>query len=100
MKTFIRKKVFSANKASLVTLSWHGNESQECGFTTEWLTIWSGSALSVPRIITVYRKIPKNLYTKKFVVITRWLYRRVMSSKDQEGIANSVDPDQTPLLLL
>ena len=24
-----------------------------------------------------------------------WLYHRVMSPKDAEGIANSVDPDQT-----
>ena len=26
---------------------------------------------------------------------TRWLYRRVMHSKDADKIANSVDPDQT-----
>ena len=24
-----------------------------------------------------------------------WLYRRVMSPKDADGMANSVDPDQT-----
>ena len=29
---------------------------------------------------------------------TIWLYHRVMSPKDAEGIANSVDPDQTPPL--
>ena len=26
---------------------------------------------------------------------TRWLYRRVMHPKDADGMANSVDPDQT-----
>ena len=36
---------------------------------------------------------------KKFVVITLkfelWLYHRVMSPNDADGMANSVDPDQT-----
>ena len=37
---------------------------------------------------------------KKFVVITlkfepMWLYHRVMSPNDADGMANSVDPDQT-----
>ena len=36
---------------------------------------------------------------KKFVVITLkfelWLYHRVTSSNDADGMANSVDPDQT-----
>ena len=37
---------------------------------------------------------------KKFVVITlkfctRWLYHSVMSPNDADGMANSVDPDQT-----
>ena len=26
-----------------------------------------------------------------------WLYNRVMSPNDADGMANSVDPDQTPL---
>ena len=36
---------------------------------------------------------------KKFVVITQvwtmWLYHRVTSPNDADGMANSVDPDQT-----
>ena len=36
---------------------------------------------------------------KKFVVITKiwtmWLYHRVMSPNDADGMANSVDPNQT-----
>ena len=34
---------------------------------------------------------------KKFVVkiSTLWLYHRVMSPNDADGMANSVDPDQT-----
>ena len=36
---------------------------------------------------------------EKFAVITlkfeQWLYHRVMSPKGAEGMANSVDPDQT-----
>ena len=43
-----------------------------------------------------------NIQTPKiFVVITQhwtmWLYHRVMSPNDADGIANSVDPDQTAL---
>ena len=42
---------------------------------------------------------PKNLDTRKTCcyhpkIWTRWLYHSVMWSKDAEGIANSVDPDQ------
>ena len=45
------------------------------------------------------RKFPKDSDTKKFVVITKiwtmWLYHRVMSPNDADGMANNVDPDQT-----
>ena len=45
---------------------------------------------------TNYRKFPKYSYTKTFVVITlKFVYHRVMRPNDAEGIANSVDPDQT-----
>ena len=48
----------------------------------------------------MYRKIPKNLDTGKHCcnhpkVWTKWLYYRVMCPNDADGIANSVDPDQT-----
>ena len=47
-----------------------------------------------------YRKFPKYLDTKKFCcnhskIWTMWLYHRVMSPNDADGMANSVDPDQT-----
>ena len=51
--------------------------------------------------IQVYRNFPKYLDTQKICcnhskIWTMWLYHRVMSSNDADGImANSVDPDQT-----
>ena len=47
-----------------------------------------------------YCKNPKILDTQKFIVITLkveqdGVFLRVMHPKDSEGIANSVDPDQT-----
>ena len=47
-----------------------------------------------------YRKTPKNLDIRKNCctypkIWTMWLYYRVMYPKDADGIANSVDPDQT-----
>ena len=47
----------------------------------------------------VYRKFPQYSDTQKICCIhskiwTVWLYYRVMSSNDADGMANSVDPDQ------
>ena len=47
-----------------------------------------------------YRKFPKYLYTQNICcnqskIWTMWLYNRVMSLNDADGMANSVDPDQT-----
>ena len=49
------------------------------------------------------RKSPKNSYTRKIScshpkIWTRWLCCRVICSKDADGFANSVDPDQTATL--
>ena len=57
----------------------------------------SGAALSQG---LHYRKDPKNSDTQKICcnhakIWTRWFYRIVMHLKDADGIANSVDPDQT-----
>ena len=46
-----------------------------------------------------YRKIPKYSDIKKIrynysKILTMWLYHRVMSPNDADGMANSVDPDQ------
>ena len=50
--------------------------------------------------IKAYRKFPKYSDTQKICcnhskVWTMWLYHRLMSPNDAEGMANSVDPDQT-----
>ena len=47
-----------------------------------------------------YRKFPKYSDTQKMCcnhskIWTMWLYHRVMSPNDADGMANSVDPDQT-----
>ena len=47
-----------------------------------------------------YRKFPKYSDTQKIgcklsKIWTVWLYHRVMSPNDADGMANSVDPDQT-----
>ena len=48
----------------------------------------------------MYRKFPKYSDTLKICcnhskIWTLWLYHRVMSPNDADGIANGVDPDQT-----
>ena len=50
--------------------------------------------------VMIYRKFPKysdtqNICCSHSKIWTMWLYHRVMSSNDADGIANSVDPDQT-----
>ena len=47
-----------------------------------------------------YCKFPKysdtqNIYCNHSKIRTMWLYHRVMSPNDADGMANSVDPDQT-----
>ena len=47
-----------------------------------------------------YRKCPKysdtqNICCNHSKIWTMWLYHRVMSPNDADGMANSVDPDQT-----
>ena len=47
-----------------------------------------------------YHKIPKDLDTRKQScnypkIGTLWFYHREMRPKDADGMANSVDPDQT-----
>ena len=49
---------------------------------------------------TICRKFPKYSDTQKICcnhskIWTMWLYQRVMSPNDADGMANSVDPDQT-----
>ena len=54
-------------------------------------------------IILMYRKFPKYSDTQKICynhskIWTMWLYYRVMSPNNADGMANSVDPDQTALI--
>ena len=51
-------------------------------------------------LLYIYRKFPKYSDTQKICcnhskIWTMWLYYRVMSPNDADGMANSVDPDQT-----
>ena len=74
--------------------SWRGSNKSIFFFKTKSL-IWD-----------TYRKFPKYSDTQKICcnhskIWTMWLYHRVMSPNDADGMANSVDPDQTaPLGLL
>ena len=48
----------------------------------------------------MYRKFPKysdtqNIRCNHSKIWTMWLYHRVMSPNNADGMANSVDPDQT-----
>ena len=52
------------------------------------------------QILKIYRKFPKDLDIPKICcshskIWTMWLYHRVMSQNNADGMANSVDPDQT-----
>ena len=40
-------------------------------------------------------RTPKNICCNHSKIWTMWLYHRVMSLNDADGMANSVDPDQT-----
>ena len=49
---------------------------------------------------SAYPKTPKYSDTRKHCcnhpkILTKWLYHRVLHPKDADGMANSVDPDQT-----
>ena len=51
-------------------------------------------------IISLYPKFPKYSDTQKICcnhskIWTMWLYHKVMSPNGADGMANSVDPDQT-----
>ena len=50
--------------------------------------------------VFVYHKFPKYSHTQKICcnhskIWNMWLYHRVMCPNDADGMANSVDPDQT-----
>ena len=54
----------------------------------------------LPKKSNTYRKFPKYSDTQKICcnhskIWTMWLYHSVMSPNDADGMANSVDPDQT-----
>ena len=59
-----------------------------------------GLWMELTRTCCFYRKFPKYSDTEKICcnhskIWTMWLYHRVMSPNDVDGVANSADPDQT-----
>ena len=64
--------------------------------------IWRSTEFPCFTLKSEYRKFPKYLDTQKICcnqskIWTMWLYHRVMSPNDADRMADSVDPDQTPL---
>ena len=61
-----------------------------------WFPLSNDGCVVYSAVSVKYLKIwtPKNCcnYPK---ILTRWLYHRVMYPKEADGVANSVDPDQT-----
>ena len=96
----------------LGSLATHWAHTHFVGFVMSWL-IWylSGHRILMLkcewihmklhfRFQKTYRKFPKysdtqNICCNHFKILTMWLYHRVMSPNDADGMANSVDPDQT-----
>ena len=59
--------------------------------------VWSENLLVALWIIVKFLNIrtPEKICCSPPKIRTKWLYHRVMHPKDADGIANSVDPDQT-----
>ena len=84
-----------------------GSGSQYCVSEQRWLWVRQCrcAGLSETLLSALFRHVQHtvnflNIRTpKKFVVITQiwtmWLYHRVMSPNDADGMANSVDPEQS-----
>ena len=69
---------------------------------TEILKLYIGEKI---KELYMYRTFPKysdtqNICCNHSKIWTMWPYRRVMSPNDADGMANSVDPDQTAPLVL
>ena len=71
------------------------------------ITVLQGPASVLQHVLQSiynYRKFPKYSVTQKICcnhskILTMWLYYRVMSPNDADGMANSVVPDQTAPLI-
>ena len=71
---------------------------EEIRFTSDLAT----HVLNKKYLTLVYRKFPKysdtqNICCNHSKIWTMWLYHRVMSQNDADGMANSVDPEQSDL---
>ena len=81
-------------------LTFDTSENWDYNFTFT-ANVWSSETLSICRTFLIfYSKFPKYSDTQKICcnhskIWTMWLYHRVMSPNDADGMANSVDPDQT-----
>ena len=65
-----------------------------------WQRAQTTKPVEIHTCIVRYPKFPKYLDTQNICcnhskIWTLWLYHRVMSPNDADGMANSVDPDQT-----
>ena len=94
---------------SVFYVIWLQSSAPVRAHTIKLLKIWTPKQITVITLkfeksgFTVeYRKFPKYSDTQKFCcnhskIWTMWLYHRVMSPNDADGMANSVDPDRTAL---
>ena len=98
---FVMRRLMYANSETsrLVLLEPSQLAHSECrsnrNFRQSSIDLW-------PYWVAAYRKIPKNSDTRNICcnhpkIWTTWLYNCEMWPKDVYGMANSVDPDQTPL---
>ena len=90
---------FSRNRQfTTCALRWDRVYWEPLRFTTVCITALKRTSFLPGR--EQYRKFPKysdtqNICCNHSKIWTMWLYHRVMSPKDADGMANSVDPDQT-----
>ena len=103
--------VFAGHTLILLVLSCHGSYFLQltvgslmscCNLTFHCLTSGFQRLVTVLPSCANYRKFPKysdiqKIYCNHSEIWTMWLCHRVMSPNDADGMANSVDPDQTDL---
>ena len=85
------------HEAAQMCLTWH----RFCIFVEKVLVLVCLNTIRINLIC--YRKFPKYSDTQNNCcdhskIWTMWLYHRVMSPNDADGLANSVDPDQSSLI--
>ena len=87
----------SLDAQSLLVLSCRGSYKDNM---TDAEEVEEKITVMILNILTKYCKFPKYSDTQKICcnlskIWTMWLYHRLISPNDADGMANSVDPDQT-----